>query len=184
MHFTSGTSSTLSPTVMTAIGRYRHKVFVEHLGWKLNCSEGLEYDQFDREDTVYIVAQNDDEQIIGTARLLSTTRPYLLSEVFPELMSGQAPPQSKHILELSRFAAMNFKTHDKKVSGQFSSDAAIDLMRATLASAAEQGANKLITVSPLGIERLLRHVGFNASRAGKVTGCEGKKLFASWITVE
>ena len=57
-------------------------------------------------------------------------------------------------------------------------------MRATLASAAEQGANKLITVSPLGIERLLRHVGINASRAGKVTGCEGEKLFASWITVE
>ncbi|MEX5592003.1 MULTISPECIES: acyl-homoserine-lactone synthase [Pseudomonas] len=183
MHFITGTSSTLPPAVMTAIGHYRHKVFVEHLGWKLNCTDGLEYDQFDRDDTVYVVARNDDDHIIGTARLLSTTRPYLLSEVFPELLSGETPPNSQTVLELSRFAAMDFDVRNKKAASQFSSDIAIDLMRETLASAAGQGANKLITVSPLGVERLLRNVGIHASRAGKVTHSDGKKIFASWITV-
>ncbi len=37
---------------MTNVARYRHKVFVERLGWQLRCENALEYDQFDRHDTV------------------------------------------------------------------------------------------------------------------------------------
>ena len=83
MRITSGCSAELRPPLMTRLARYRHRVFVETLGWQLQCRDALEWDQFDRDDTLYVIAQNSAGDVIGTARLLPTTRPYLLS-VFPD----------------------------------------------------------------------------------------------------
>src|ERR1700752_59202 len=96
---------------MTGVARYRHRVFVEMLGWPLQTREhGLEFDQFDREDTVYVVARNTIDSVVGTARLLPTSRPYLLGEVFPQLLHGQQLPSAPEVWELSRFAAVDFNS--------------------------------------------------------------------------
>jgi N-acyl-L-homoserine lactone synthetase len=42
----------------------------------------------------------------------------------------------------------------------------------------------LITVSPLGIERLLHRMGVNAHRAGPPMLVDGKPIFACWIEVD
>ena len=92
MRITSGCSAELRPPLMTRMARYRHRVFVEKLGWQLHCRDALELDQFDRDDTVYVIAQNEDGEVIGTARLLPTTRPYLLAEVDAALFGSDTPP--------------------------------------------------------------------------------------------
>ena len=48
MRFLSGTPSDLRPGLVTDVAHYRHKVFVQKLGWQLQCENALEYDQFDR----------------------------------------------------------------------------------------------------------------------------------------
>lgn len=108
MRITSGCSAELHPPLLTRMARYRHRVFVEKPGWQLHCRDALELDQFDRDDTVYVIAQNEDGEVICTARLLPTTRPYLLGEVFPQLLNGAAPPEVPEVWELSRFASMDF----------------------------------------------------------------------------
>ncbi|MDZ7584524.1 MAG: acyl-homoserine-lactone synthase [Thiobacillus sp.] len=182
MRIFSGTQSELQPGLVTGVAHYRHKVFVQKLGWQLQCENALEYDQFDRDDTVYVVAQNDAEEIIGTARLLPTTRPYLLGEVFPQLLNGLPPPASAEIWELSRFAAVDFNAPTTSSLGQFSSPIAVDLLRASLKSASAHGAKQLITVSPLGVERLLRSAGVSAHRAGPPMMVDGSPIFACWIS--
>lgn len=107
MRFTSGCSAELRQPLMIRMARYRHRVFVERLGWKLHCRDALELDQFDRDDTIYVIAQNEDGEVIGTARLLPTTRPYLLAEVFPHLLNGAPAPDAPDVWELSRFASMD-----------------------------------------------------------------------------
>lgn len=181
MRFLTGTPSELTSVLMTDLARYRHKVFVEKLGWQLKCEYGLEYDQFDRDDTIYVVAKNDDDQIVGTARLLPTSRPYLLGEVFPQLLNGQLPPCSDDIWELSRFAAVDFDSKATSALGQFSSETAIDLLKQSMETASRVGARRVITVSPLGIERLLRRAGFEAARAGPPMKVDGMGIFANWI---
>jgi len=57
-------------------------------------------------------------------------------------------------------------------------------LRQAIACAAEHGAKRLITVSPIGIERLLRHTGVHAHRAGPPTIVDGHPIFACWIEVE
>ncbi len=166
MDFRTGTVHNFSGEYFRDLSKYRHRVFVEMLGWELQCEHGIETDQFDRDDTVYVVAHDAASEIIGLVRLLPTIRPYLLGEVFPELLNDKTPPSSPEVWEISRFAAVDFNANATSVMGLFSSEIAIELLRKSIAVARAHGAKELITVSPLGIERLLRRAGFKAHRAG------------------
>lgn len=182
MYVMSGAPEGLPQGLYTKLARYRHKVFVEQLGWQLQTQDGAELDQFDRPDSVYIVAQDDEGHVFGCARLLPTTQPYLLGEVFPQLLNGLPPPCSPDIWELSRFAAADLN-NPRSAVGQFSSPIAVNLLQESIACAAAHGAKRLITVSPIGVERLLRRAGFHAHRAGPPMVIDGHPIFACWIEV-
>lgn len=179
----SSISEDLSADLYSQIAHYRHKVFVEQLGWPLQSQDGLELDQFDRQDTVYLVAQDDNGRITGCARLLPTTRPYLLAEKFPQLLNGLAPPRSPDVWELSRFAAIDFDSRPIWVRGKFSSPITVTLLKEALLCAEARGAKQLITISPLGVERLLQHLGISAHRAGPPMIVDGRPICACWIDV-
>jgi N-acyl-L-homoserine lactone synthetase len=186
MEFLSGTRAALPPQAFDALARFRHRVFVEHLGWPLPVRQpGLEIDQFDRADTVYVMARRPDGAIIGGARLLPTTRPYLLADIFPQLLRGRPAPRDASVWELSRFAALDVQAGagDHGPMSQFSSPAAVGLLREAMRVAADRGARRLITVSPLGIERLLRNAGFKATRAAAPVRVDGQALFACLIDI-
>jgi acyl homoserine lactone synthase len=180
---TAGSPLVLSNDMFRKVGNYRHKVFVETLGWDLKTHEGMELDQFDRPDTLYMVSQDEDGTVNGCARLLPTDQPYLLGEVFPQLMQGQPIPCSPDVWELSRFAAVDFNARGGSALAQFSSGIAVKLLREAITCAARHGAKRLITVSPIGIERLLRHTGVHAHRAGPPMIIDGHPIFACWIEV-
>jgi acyl homoserine lactone synthase len=175
-------SIAFSADIALAIAQYRHKIFIERLGWSLPVENGIERDQFDRTDTVYVIARNAQDEICGCARLLPTTRPYLLSEVFPHLLSGLPMPSNHEIWELSRFAAANVSTNTE--DPETSAANTRRLLAAAVASAARYGAKRLITVSPLGIERLLNRMGVHAHRASPPKLAEGKLIFACWIEID
>ena len=176
----SGTSESLPEGVYSKVADYRRRVFVEQLGWELRTQDGAELDQFDRPDTVYVVAQSDDGQILGCARLLPTTRPYLLGEVFPQLLNGLLPPCSEDIWELSRFAAVDLN-NPSIAQEQLSSPIRVKLLHESVAYAVGQGAKRLICVSPIGVESLIRRAGFHAHRAGPPMVIDGHPIFACWI---
>ena len=58
------------------------------------------------------------------------------------------------------------------------------LLQETIAVAATQGAKRLITVSPVGVERLLAKAGFHAHRAGPPMIVDGHPIFACWIETD
>jgi acyl homoserine lactone synthase len=188
VQYISGTSTSLAAEVFVGLARFRHRVFVEMLGWELQTRDGLELDQFDRADTVYVAARNEHGAVVGIARLLPTTRPYLLRDVFPQLLHEQPLPCTSAVWELSRFAAVDFDstrtTPVSQVAAQVSSPVAVGLLREAMRVAAELGAQHLITVSPLGVERLLRKAGFRAHRAGPPIVVKGHPVFACWIDLE
>jgi acyl homoserine lactone synthase len=181
---TVGSELILPHDIYRDVGKYRHKVFIETLGWDLHTRDGMELDQFDRPDTLYMVSQDEHGAVNGCARLLPTHQPYLLGEVFPELMNGAPVPCSPDVWELSRFAAVDFNARGGSALAQFSSGIAVQLLHKAIACAAAHGAKRLITVSPIGIERLLRHTGVHAHRAGPPMIIDGHPIFACWIEVD
>lgn len=183
MHVISGDPEGLPTGVYSKVAHYRHEVFVEQLGWELQTQDGVELDQFDRPDTIYVVAQDDEGHVFGCARLLPTIRPYLLGEVFPQLLNGVSAPCSPDVWKLSRFAAVDLNS-PAPVPGQFSSPITIKLLQESIACAAAHGARRLITVSPIGIERLLGRYGFHAHRAGPPMVVDGHPIFACWIEID
>ena len=183
MNRIAGSGNTIGKQLYTQVAHYRHKVFIEMLGWELETRNGEELDQFDRPDTLYVVSQDDDGNVNGCARLLPTSQPYLLGEIFPQLMNGAGVPCSDDVWELSRFAAVDFNSRTTSALSQFSSEVAVELLKESIAFAAANGAKRLITVSPIGIERLLRRAGFRAHRAGPPMIIDGHPIFACWIEV-
>ena len=181
MEYISGASQGLTEHLKDQFYEYRYEVFVERLGWDLDTVYGRETDQFDHDDTVYVIARDQDSKITGCARLLPTTSSYLLEEVFPELLNGLKPPKSPDIWELSRFTSLDLKGSPSEQSSQFSSAATVELLVKTIECAKELGAKRIISVSPIGIERLLRKAGFRAHRAGPPKIIDGYPLFACWI---
>ncbi|CRI67034.1 Autoinducer synthesis protein solI [Thiocapsa sp. KS1] len=184
MEMVSGTQAALPQGVYSQVSCYRQKVFVERLGWDLRVENGEERDQFDRPDTVYVVARDDHGRVIGCARLLPTTQPYLLDEEFPGLLNGVPPPSSPEVWELSRFAAVDLNRSPTSPTYQFSSLITVDLLKESIACAAACGAKRLITVSPIGVERLLRRAGFHAHRVGPPMVAKGHPVVACLIETE
>lgn len=107
MHIYTKTMNEMSSDLLKQLGQYRYRVFIEMLGWDLDTEPGIETDQFDRPDTVFVIAEDNAQNIIGCSRLLPTTQPYLLKEVFPELLGLRKAPESPQVWELSRFSALS-----------------------------------------------------------------------------
>ncbi len=81
----------------------RHRIFVERMGWEaLRKSDRLERDQFDTDDAIYLLLTEDDGKVIGTHRMLPTTKPHLFSDVFPNLCAVKGVQRGEKILELTR----------------------------------------------------------------------------------
>lgn len=184
MQVISGTVASLPAGLHSKLAKYRHEIFVEQLGWQLETQDRSELDQFDRLDTVYVIARDEQRRISGCARLLPTHRPYLLGDVFPQLLNGLPIPQSEEIWELSRFAAVDLHNTNSATAGQFSSPIALWLLKEAIACATARGAKRLISVSPVGVERLLRKAGVHAHRAGPPLVINGDAIFACWIELQ
>ena len=165
------------------LAHYRHKVFIDTLGWQLSTQDNIEIDQFDRADTEYVTVKNAAGHICGCARLLPTTRPYLLSEIFPQLLNGQPAPNSPDVWELSRFASIDFTSSTQSAHSNMSAPATIDLLQAAISHAATQGAKRLIAVTVVGAERLLRKTGYKVHRAGPPMKVDGFWVVACWVKI-
>lgn len=82
--------------------RLRHRLFVERQGWDVPNVRGLEYDEFDTPAAQYLIWIDKRGETLGAARLLPTTRPYMVKSLWPELVAGDLP-ESDAVWEVTRF---------------------------------------------------------------------------------
>lgn len=81
--------------------RIRNEIYVKERGWfQLARADGREIDQFDTDTTVYLLAF-DAGRIVGGMRLVPTTGPTLMSELFPQL-ALRSLVRKPDVYELSR----------------------------------------------------------------------------------
>jgi acyl homoserine lactone synthase len=179
MHFVSAHGCEMPSELRHLLTGYRYRVFVEGLGWRLQVPEGREEDQFDRPDTLYVVARDSDGNIVGCCRLLPTTRPYLLRDVFPALLGGMAPPQRSDVWELSRFAAVPGTGASASLPPRLAERVLLQALRVC----ARQGAEQLLAVTTLPVERLMRRAGVDVQRIGPPALRDGSAIIAVVINI-
>jgi N-acyl-L-homoserine lactone synthetase len=181
VNFTNSFGHLLPKKQQKELFQYRYKVFIESLGWEISTKGNIETDEFDHEQTCYVIAKDNKGEITGCSRLLPTTRPYLLECIFPILLNGKKPPKTDDIWELSRFTSMNLANECSKRNSQMTSNLTQNLLWESLLVAKNNGAKGVISVSPLGIERLLQSMGIVCQRLGKPMMVNGYKLFACFV---
>jgi len=182
MHFIIGHKDELSSELLAKLSKYRYEVFIKKLGWQLPTEENVEQDQFDNDETVYVIANDEENNVIGCARLLPTTSPYLLRDVFPHLLGECEPPSSYDVWEVSRFSAVDLNPKKMNAKAGISSECAVQLIQQSINYVYAQGAKQLITVSPLGIERLLSRAGFQFHRTGVPIVVDGRPVVSCLIS--
>lgn len=83
--------------------RHRKIVFVDQAGWQVPVQADREIDAYDRGDTVYLLAkETPDGGLLASVRLLATTAPHLMSDLFAAACRGGVP-RGPTIWEVSRF---------------------------------------------------------------------------------
>jgi N-acyl-L-homoserine lactone synthetase len=82
--------------------RLRYKMFVERQKWSVPSYRQIEYDQFDTPAATYILTVDEQYRALGAARLIPTTRPYMVESLWPDLVDMDLP-HCNSIWEASRF---------------------------------------------------------------------------------
>lgn len=95
----------LHAETLDALYQLRARVFKDRLNWEVDVQEGRETDYFDDCDPVYLISRNQyTGRVEGGLRLLPTTGPNMLRDVFPVLLPDGEIVESPLIWESSRFA--------------------------------------------------------------------------------
>ncbi|MFC3614832.1 acyl-homoserine-lactone synthase [Lutimaribacter marinistellae] len=89
--------------VLDEMHRLRARVFEGRLGWDVNVVDGMEKDRFDELNPVHVVSLDDGGHVVGCMRLLQTTGPHMLADVFHSILDGEPPLRSAQIWEATRF---------------------------------------------------------------------------------
>ena len=163
--------------LLTQMHRLRYRVFKERLGWDVESQGDQERDDFDRLNPVYILALDRDEDVVSSWRLLPTTGPNMLRDVFPFLLTDKPIPEDPLVWECSRFAVDCPAEGDNCLStlNRLTSELFCGLIHHCL----EQGIERVVTVYDLRIARILPRVGCHPiwrtkpQRVGKMSALVG-----------
>lgn len=163
--------------------RLRSNVFHSRLKWSVETSGGLETDFYDQCHPVYMIVESEDGQAIGCWRFLPTTGPYMLRDTFPVLLRGEEPPCDPTIWELSRFAVDT--TEVDRTQHMDLNAVTYDMIRSLIEFAEQNSITSYVTVTAVGLERLLKRTGIPLLRFGDKTSTRIGKVgsVACWVPV-
>lgn len=81
----------------------RYKMLVDGQYWNLSRFQGMEYDQYDTPAATYLVWQDHMGNVRGSVRVVPTDRPYMIRDIWPELIENRPLPESLSVWEATRF---------------------------------------------------------------------------------
>jgi acyl homoserine lactone synthase len=163
MHYALGYKNEFSQQAIVSMHRLRADVFKTRKGWAIETIDGMDIDGYDALDPIYMLIKkaSEDNDVHGCWRMLPTSGPYMLKHTFSELLHGQEAPCSETIWELSRFAinaehyrVMNF------------SDITAEAIKTIIAFGFERELKSYVTVTTVGVERMLIRSGIHIQRFG------------------
>ena len=92
------------PAEMEAMFRQRKRLFHDRMKWDVEITDGLEVDSYDSANPVYLISMDEQTgEVRGTLRLLPTTGPNMLRDIFVDAFEGDVLIESSSVWECTRF---------------------------------------------------------------------------------
>lgn len=155
-----GTERERHPTLIDEMFRMRAAVFADRLEWDVAVTDGREIDRFDAEDPLYLLSLDDRTGALqGAVRLLPTTGPNMLRDVFPVLVPGGAPA-SPLIWESSRFAVnpAAFSGCERAAANHVVNRTTIELLCGIVEVCQRAGIEHIVSVFDARMARIFRSI--------------------------
>jgi acyl homoserine lactone synthase len=89
---------------LASMYRLRYKVFIRQEQWRVPTWRDMEYDQYDTPAAHYLVWRDNRGEVRGMSRLSPTDRPYMLKDIWPDMVTVGDLPASPLVWEGTRFA--------------------------------------------------------------------------------
>ncbi|WP_413204174.1 acyl-homoserine-lactone synthase [Rhodospirillum sp. A1_3_36] len=141
--------------------RLRARVFDDRLGWEVTVENGREIDRFDALNPDYLIRIDESGLATACVRLLPTMGGNMLRDVFPELAGENGPPAAPNLWESSRFCVDHTSIGQRQ--GGLKS-ATFELFAALLEYGLYRGADAIVTVTDLRMEKILNRAGWPLRR--------------------
>ncbi|MGB7973785.1 MAG: acyl-homoserine-lactone synthase [Roseiarcus sp.] len=173
-----GSYASFFPKEMDAMFRNRAETFSERLGWEVVVNRGYERDAFDDANPLYLVSVDPDtEEYRGSLRLLPTTGPNMLRDVFPHLLDDGESIESATIWECSRICAV-VATGQPERNGGGVNHVLNELILGIGEVAVAAGLTQIAAVFDARILRVLRSAGCNPELIGTPQQIGGVMCYA------
>lgn len=150
----------------------RKKMFVDTLGWDVPHNDLLEMDQYDTPMAYYSVAIMDGK-VVGGARAMATTatwgeHTYMLRDAY----SGKLPHIPPHVMSVDIASPQVWECTRLVISDELTTaaertDCLTLIVDGLVEMARANGADTLISLSPLPFMRAMRQVGYDVTRLGE-----------------
>jgi acyl homoserine lactone synthase len=142
---------------LTEMHRLRYRVFKERLAWTVTTQGDQEIDSFDASSPVYLLHRRGDHSPIeGCVRLLPSTGPTMLRDVFGVLTEGNAVATTPAVWESSRFAVDTSRADHPTRGGL--APATYELFAGMIEFGLYRKLIAIMTVTDVRMERILRRV--------------------------
>ena len=142
--------------------RIRKAVFKDRLGWDVAVSGELEVDEYDALEPSYLLSIDRRGIVNGCVRLLPTTGPNMLRDIFPSFVTKAAVPRGERVWEASRFAV----SRNTSAAEAGLSQTTYDLLIGVLEFGLSKGISTIACVVDVRMERILRRAGWQLERLG------------------
>ena len=158
--------------------RLRKTFFVDNLGWDIPHDDQVEMDQYDNPTAWYSLVLRDGV-VVGGARAMSTTtqwgsHTYMLRDaVQGKLIDIPPSVLNEDIARHDMWECTRLVISDNVSTHADRSECLSKIVQGLVDVAAENGANRLMSLSPLALMRALRQLGFGAERIGEPYMNEG-----------
>jgi acyl homoserine lactone synthase len=139
--------------------KLRNETFSERLGWKVKSVDGQERDEFDELSTTIHLAEFEQDKCVSCCRLMPTTRPNMVSDVFDFLLGDTPVPRRLDIWEISRFAVARDQVSSSVISNRTSA-----LLCGLLEFGLIAGLRTFVAVIDVRMERIIRMAGWPLKR--------------------
>lgn len=167
--------------VMEKVYLFRHKLFVERLKWE-DCrrDDGREIDQFDGPGCIHLVRMVGGE-VTAYSRLLPTTRPHLLSDVYPQLAQVGPPPRGPDVYEWTRCGTLPSRREGR---AGIIDPATAEIFTAAAEVAEARGMEGLLAQThPILVNRLMS-CGWDVEPLGLPTKFHGHSIVAVYARLD
>lgn len=141
----------------------RKIVFHDQKQWDVKLvDDEYEIDEYDREDTSYLMAFDRGGELVGSVRLISTTMPHMLAGPF-QSMFPDVGFTSPIIWEATRFVVLG----DRGVQPNMVSTAACEILLGMCQFGLDNGVRHIMAVYDAGMARLYRRCGLTNVELGR-----------------